>query len=101
MKRLMLSFCLIAAGGTMSTTLACDHAMSKARSSSHSCIQSTKIADLQPEQDQVHAVVVDMPAVISLSYASPETWGDLPMPVRPYEQPSVTVPAQQVASISD
>jgi hypothetical protein len=55
------------------------------------------------EQDEVHAAVVDMPETISLSYASPDTWGDLPMPVRPYDdQPPAIGPAQQLAmSLSD
>ena len=36
-------------------------------------LQST--ATFQAKQDEVHAVVVDMPEVVSLVYASPETWG--------------------------
>jgi hypothetical protein len=100
MKRLMLPLCLIGVG-TVSIAPACDLAMSTAFSSPQSCIQLREIVDPQPEQAQVHAVVVDMPAVISLSYASPDTWGELPMPVRPYEQPPVMVPEQQLASVSD
>jgi hypothetical protein len=58
---------------------------------SPACAQST-------EQDEVHAAVVDMPKIISLSYASPDTWGDLPMSVRPYDDlPSAIGPAQQLA----
>jgi len=34
--------------------------------------------------------VVEMPQEISLAYADPKTWGDLPMPLQPYEQPAVT-----------
>jgi hypothetical protein len=103
MKRLMLMLllCLIGAAAINSTALACDYTAGKASSLRHSCIRSTEIMDPEPSQDQVHAVVVDMPAVISLAYASPETWGDLPTAVLPYEQPSVTVPAQQLAMISD
>ena len=51
---------------------------------------------LQSEQDEVHSVTVDMPQVISLAYASPETWRSLPTSVRPYEQPSAT-PMLQLA----
>jgi hypothetical protein len=50
------------------------------------------------EQDELPAVVVDMPKIISLSYASPDTWGDLPMPVRPYDDQLPAIgPAQQLA----
>jgi hypothetical protein len=59
------------------------------------CVQLTEIVTLQGEQDEVHSVVVDMPQVISLEYASPETWDELPM-VQPYEQPPAT-PVLQVA----
>jgi hypothetical protein len=55
------------------------------------------MAAFQAEQDEVHAVVVDMPEVRSLEYASPETWGSLPMPVQPYNQPSAT-PVFQLAT---
>jgi hypothetical protein len=98
MKRVLLSFCLIGAAVSPSTNLPIAHAfdleaddaMSEATLLSHPCVQST-------EQDEVHAVVVDMPKVISLSYASPDTWGDLPMSVWPYEKPPATSPAQQLA----
>ena len=97
MKRVLLALCLIGAA-VPSTTLPIAHAfdleaddvMSKATLLSHLCVQST-------EQDEVHAVVVDMPKVISLSYASPDTWDELPMAVPPYEQPPATGPAQQLA----
>jgi hypothetical protein len=91
MKRVLLALCLIGAA-VPSTTL---DVMSKATLLSHPCVQST-------EQDEVHAVVVDMPKVISLSYASPETWDELPMSDPPYEQPPATGSAQQLAmSVSD
>jgi hypothetical protein len=107
MKRVLLALCLIGAA-VPSTTLPIAHAfdleaddvMSKATLLSHPCVQST-------EQDELHAVVVDMPKVISLSYASPDTWDELPMsdpPMSdpPYEQPPATGPAQQLAmSVSD
>jgi hypothetical protein len=50
-------------------------------------LQSTETVALQSEQEEVHSVVVDMPQVMSLAYASPETWGSLPTSVRQYEQP--------------
>ena len=96
MKRVLLALCLIGAA-VPSTTLPIAHAfdleaddvMSKATLLSNLCVQST-------EQDEVHAVVVDMPKVISLSYASPDTWDELPSDP-PYEQPPATGPAQQLA----
>src|SRR5262249_40215785 len=53
-------------------------------------LQSTETVAIRSEQDEVHAVVVDMPREISLTYADPTTWGDLPMPLQPYEQPAAT-----------
>jgi hypothetical protein len=98
MKRVLLSVCLMAAAVCAPTNLHIAPAInlgagdvtSKAMLLSHPCVQST-------EQDEVHAVVVDMPKVISLSYASPDTWGDLPMSAPPYEQPPATGPARQLA----
>ena len=40
---------------------------------------SPEMATLRDVQDEVHSVVVDMPQVISLAYADPETWGSLPL----------------------
>ena len=97
MKHVLLALCLIGAAVPSATLpiahafdLGADDAMSRATLLSHPCVQST-------EQDAVHAVVVDMPKVISLSYASPDTWDELPMLVPPYEQPPATGPAQQLA----
>ena len=103
MKRVLLSLCLFGAAVSPSTTLSIAHAFeleaddapSNATLLSHCCLQPT-------EQDEVHAVVVDMPEVISLSYASPDTWDDLPIPVQPYENPPAISPGQQLAmSLSD
>jgi hypothetical protein len=94
MKRVLLLFCLIGAAVSLPIAHAfnaeAEDAMSNATLSSHPCVQST-------EPDEVHAVVVDMPKIISLSHASPDTWGDLPMSVQPYDQPPATGPAQQLA----
>jgi len=99
MKRVLLALCLIGAAVASTTLpiahafdLEADDAMSRAMLLSHPCVQST-----EQDQDEVHAVVVDMPKVISLSYASPDTWDELPMSVPPYEQPPATGPAQQLA----
>jgi hypothetical protein len=94
MKRVLLLFALIGVAVSLPITHAfnaeAEDAMSNATLSSHPCVQST-------EPDEVHAVVVDMPKIISLSHASPDTWGDLPMSVQPYDQPPATSPAQQLA----
>jgi hypothetical protein len=103
MKRVLLSLCLIGAAVFPSATLPIAHsfdleaddAPSKATLLSHPCLQTT-------ERDEVHAVVVDMPEVISLSYASPDTWDDLPIPVRPYEtSPAISLGQQLAMSLSD
>ena len=48
------------------------------------------------------AAVVDMPKVISLTYASPDTWGELPMLDGPQEQIPAAGPGQQLAmALSD
>ena len=44
--------------------------------------QPVETASIQSEQVEVHSVVVDMPQVISLSLASPDSWGTLLSPVR-------------------
>jgi len=95
MKRVLLLLCLIGAAVSPSITGAfraeADDATSKATLVSRPCVQST-------EQGEVHAVVVDIPVIISLTYASPDTWGDLPMSVRPYDDQAPAIgPAQQLA----
>ncbi len=99
MKRVLLALCLIGTAVPFTTLpiaiahafdLEADDVMSSVTLLSPPYVQST-------EQDEVHAVVVDMPEVISLSYASPDTWDELPMSVPPYEQPPATGPAQQLA----
>jgi hypothetical protein len=106
MKHVLLSLCLTAAAVSAPTALDLTRALSPEGddamstwtvcSSSHPCAQSTEIVALQSERDEVHSVVVDMPQVISLAYASPETWGSLPTSVRQYEQPPAT-PMLQLA----
>ena len=38
-----------------------------------------------PEHQGIHAARVDMPSLIDMSYASPDTWGTLPPPVDLFE----------------
>jgi hypothetical protein len=106
MRRVMRSLCLGGAILAAPTTLDFSPALNvhrdvsiafRSNASPSSPVQLTEIVGLRCEQDEVHAVVVDMPQVISLAYASPETWGSLPMPVEPYEQPPAT-PGFQLAT---
>jgi hypothetical protein len=106
MKRVLLSLCLSGAVVSAPTALDFtpalnihgDDVMSIAiiRNALSAPLQR-EIAALPCEQDEVYAVVVEMPEVISLAYASPETWGNLPVPVQPYEQPPAT-PVFQLAT---
>ena len=56
---------------------------------------SPEMATLGDVQDEVHSVVVDMPQVLSLAYADPETWGRSTS--EPDDQPPAT-PVLQVAT---
>jgi hypothetical protein len=105
MKRALLSVCL--SGVVVSALTALDFTPAQnlhdsdetsiaATKNATSPLQSTETVALQSEQDEVHSVVVDMPQVISLAYASPETWGSLPTSVRQYEEPPAT-PTLQLA----
>jgi hypothetical protein len=59
-------------------------------------VSSAETIAPRSEQEGVHSVVVEMPQEISLRYAEPKTWGDLPVLLRPYEQPAAT-PVMQFA----
>ena len=52
--------------------------------------QSVETASNPSEQVEVHSVVVDMPEIISLSLASPDSWGTLPSPVWMEDHPLAT-----------
>src|SRR5262245_25361978 len=94
MKRVLLSLCL--SGAVISAPTALDWRPAQggdpisvaAIRNAERPLQSTETAAIR--SDEVHAVVVDMPQEISLTYADPKTWGDLPMPLQPYEQPAAT-----------
>jgi hypothetical protein len=58
--------------------------------------QPVETASIQSEQVEVHSVVVDMPQVISLSLASPDSWGTLPSPVWMEGQPSGNWPRSAI-----
>jgi hypothetical protein len=73
-----------------------DDTMDAAIPSSVNCLPSTQIAVAQADQHEVHAVVVDMPPMASLEYASPDTWGTLPT-FDPPDEESPTKPVLQVA----
>jgi hypothetical protein len=99
-----LQLCLIGAAISVIATLHLtrainldgDDAVSTAitRNASH---PSPEMATLRDMQDEVHSVVVEMPQVISLAYADPETWGTLPTWTEPDDQPPST-PVLQVAT---
>jgi hypothetical protein len=94
MKSVLLLVCLMAPAISAPTTLDVtrvsnfegDIAMGMAIPSTLNCVPSTEIVALPSDRYEVHAVVVDMPQRASLYYASPETWGTLPMSDPPYEQ---------------
>jgi hypothetical protein len=109
MKHLLLSFCLTAAAlslptpvhFTRSLSLEGDVAMGTAIPSTLNCVPSSEIVPLPSDRHEVHAVVVDMPQRASLSHASPETWGTLPMSDPPYEQsPYEQSPATTVLQVA-
>ena len=96
MKRVLLSLCL--SGAVISAPIALDWRPAQggdpvsvaAISNAESPFQSIETVVIRSEQDEVHAVVVDMPQEISLAYADPKTWGDLPMALDAYEEPAAT-----------
>src|SRR5215510_10602303 len=55
---------------------------------------SPRLQSTMPSPPELHAVVVDMPRDISLTYASPETWSSLPSSAPPFEQPDATLELQ-------
>jgi uncharacterized protein YgiM (DUF1202 family) len=59
--------------------------------------QPVETESIQSEQVEIHSVVVDTPQVISLSHASPETWGTLPSSVQLDEQRPATDQAAQTS----
>ena len=90
MKRVLVSFCLsLAIVFAPTTPSPVDVAMRTAN-----CIPSIVVA--RTDQQEVHAVVVDMPQRASLEYASPESWGTLPT-FDPPNEDSPTKPVLQVA----
>jgi hypothetical protein len=54
-------------------------------------IQPALAGELQ-QPENVHSVVVDIPDLIDMTYAPPDTWHNLPPKVELYEQLPVTVP---------
>jgi hypothetical protein len=108
MKHVLLSFCLTTAAlspptpvhFTRALSLDGDVAMGTAIHSTLNCIPPTEVV-FPSDQHEVHAVVVDMPQQASLSHASPETWGTLPMSDSPYEQsPYEQSPATTVLQVA-
>jgi len=48
--------------------------------------QPGETASIQSNQAEIHSVVVDMPQIIDLSRASPDSWASLP-PIRTEDRP--------------
>ena len=59
-------------------------------------ISSTEMAVAPTHQREIHAVVVDMPQRASLEYASPDTWGALPM----FDLPEEESPTKSVLEVA-
>lgn len=96
MKLVLLLICIFCTAFFSSSTLPIELTFRAVRAMSEPTVWSTRRVQ-SIEQDEVHAVVVDMPKVISLSFASPDTWGGLPMSIEPSDQLPATGPAQQLA----
>ena len=96
MKLVRFLICLVCTAFFSSITLPIEppfraaHAMNEATPWSTRWVHST-------DQAEVHAVVVDMPKVPSLSFASPDTWDELPMSTEPSDQLRAPSPTQQLA----
>jgi len=54
-----------------------------------------------PEHEGIHAARVDMPSVMDMSHASPDTWGTLPPPVDSFEQLRAPAPPLDAYDIPD
>jgi hypothetical protein len=108
MKYLLLPLCLIGIAAfapvgqhlTLALNFEIDGASSTAITRDISPSPPLLQSIVPSEQVEIHAVVVDMPQVISLTYASPETWDSLPPSVRPFEEPAAT-PVLQFAERSN
>jgi hypothetical protein len=92
MKRMLISLCL--SGAVVSALIALDWPRAQSPRSEDAIVISTAVSPetvaFRSEQNEFHSVVVEMAQEISLAYADPKTWGDLPMPLQPYEQPTAT-----------
>jgi hypothetical protein len=92
MKRMLISLCL--SGAVVSVLIALDWPRAQSPKSEDAIVISTtrvsQTVAFRSDQKESHSVVVEMPQEISLAYADPKTWGDLPMPLQPYEQPAAT-----------
>jgi hypothetical protein len=106
MKHMLLSFCLAVAAvsapiANTGSKLERDVVTGTAIPPMFNCIPSIEMMVVPPEQHEVHAVVVDMPQRASLAYASPETWGCLPMSDPSYEQaPYEQAPTKPVLQVA-
>jgi len=96
MKLAGLLICLVSTAFLSSITLRIEPPFRAAHAMSEETPWSTRWVQSK-EQAEVHAVVVDMPKVPSLWFASPDTWDDLPMSTEPSDQLREPGLAQQLA----
>ena len=96
MKHVLLSFFLTTAAFSAPTTVDFTRALSLEGDLplETGIPPSRSMGVLPSDQHEVHAVVVDMPQRASLSHASPDMWGTLPMSDPPYEQSLATTVLQ-------
>ena len=92
MKHVLLSFFLITAAFSATTTVD----FTRALNLEGAIPLETGIPPSRSDLREVHAVVVDMPQRASLKFASPDTWGALPT-FDPPEEESPTKSVLQVA----
>jgi hypothetical protein len=98
MKR-PVQLCLIGAAVSLIATLHLPRALNREGTAitGDASPPSPEMATLRDVQDEVHSVVVEMPQVISLAYADPETWCNLPTWTELDDQPP-SIPVLQVAT---
>ena len=98
MKHVLLSFFLITAAFSATTTVDFTRALNLEGDIPLETVIPLlrEMVAIPSDKPEVHAVVVDMPQRASLEYASPETWGALPT-FDPPEEESPTKPVLQVA----
>jgi len=60
--------------------------------------QPGETVPIQSKQAEIHSVVVDMPQIIDLSRASPDSWASLP-PIRTEDRPPAPSQEEQARGV--